>query len=94
MKQFGAENSVMVMFHAWLGNVQKASDPYGGRFIGSGPGKVGPPPGYVVGGTNGSMKRYVNNLNWWESPWEFSEPCLNYQGPCASLLTYLALRAR
>jgi hypothetical protein len=93
LKEFGAENSVMVMFHAWLGNAQKASDPYGGKFIGSGPGKVGPPPGYVVGGANGSMKRYVAGLNWWENPWEFNEPCLNYQGPCASLLAYLALKS-
>ena len=90
MKAFGAEHSVMVMFHAWLGNVnEKAS----AKYIGEGEGKIGPPPGYVVGGANGGMKRYVNDLDWRRNPWEFSEPCISYQGPCTALLSYFGLRA-
>jgi len=94
MKQFGAEHSVMVMFHAWLGNANKASDPYGGKFIGEGPGKIGPPPGFVVGGANGGMKRYVNTLDWRQKPWEFNEPCISYQSPCVILLSYFALKVQ
>jgi hypothetical protein len=94
MKPFGAEHSVMIMFHSWLGNASKEKDPYGGKFIGEGPGKVGPPPGYVVGGVNGSMKRYVDTLDWRQNPWEFNEPCITYQSPCAALLSYFALRVK
>jgi hypothetical protein len=90
MKQFGAENSVMVMFHSWVG---KDNDPQSARYIGEGPGKIGPFPGMVVGGANGGMKRYVNVLDWRQSPWEFNEPCITYQSPCASLLVYVGLKA-
>jgi len=91
MKQFGAEHSVMVMFHAWLGNPSKQNDPYGGKFVGEGPGKVGPPPGYVVGGANGGMRHYLDSLSGGK-PWEFSEPCLSYQSPCVILLSYFGQR--
>ena len=91
MKQFGAEHSAMVMFHAWLGNI---NSPASAQYIGEGPGKIGPPPGYVVGGVNGGMKRYINDLDWRKSPWEFNEPCISYQGPCTALLGYFALKVR
>jgi hypothetical protein len=91
MKAFGAENSVMVMFHAWVGN---ASSPASQKYIGDGEGKIGPFPGMVVGGVNGSMKKYVNNLDWRQNPWEFNEPCITYQSSCASLINYFGLKAR
>jgi len=93
MKAFGAERSVMVMFHSWLGNPSKQREPYGGQFVGEGPGKIGPPPGFIVGGANGGMRRYVDSLNTGLKPWEFNEPCLSYQSPCAILLGYFGLRA-
>lgn len=92
MKKFGAQNSIMIMFHSWLGNDGKKNDPYGGKFIGEGPDKVGPAPGYVVGGPNGSMKKYVMGLHWTQSPWEYNEPCLGYQGACNMLVTYFAYK--
>jgi hypothetical protein len=91
MKSFGAENSVMVMFHSWVGS---ANSKEGQRYIGEGEGKIGPFPGMVVGGVNGNMKRYVNNLDWRQNPWEFNEPCITYQSSCASLLNYFGLKAR
>lgn len=94
MKQFGAENSAMIMFHGWLGNNAMANDPYGGKFIGEGPGKIGPPPGFVVGGPNGHIKKYVYGLHFSKKPWEYNEPCLGYQGPCASLMTYFAFKVK
>ena len=94
MRLLGVERSVMIMHHGWLGNAGKARDPYGGRFIGEGAGKVGPPPGYVVGGVNGGMTRYVDSLDWRKKPWEFNEPCLTYQSPCVILLSYFAMKAR
>jgi hypothetical protein len=90
MKEFGAENSVMVMFHSWLGPPDKRNDPYASRFIGEGPGKIGPPPGYVVGGANGGMKRYNNTLD--NEPWVFSEPDIDYQAPVAILIGYFGLK--
>jgi hypothetical protein len=90
MKRFGAENSVMVMFHSWVG---KDGDAKSARYIGEGPGKVGPFPGMVVGGVNGNMKRYTHELNWTKNPWEFNEPDITYQSPCATLLCYFALKA-
>ena len=48
----------------------------------------------VVGGVNGGMKRYVQGLNWQASPWEFNEPDITYQSPCATLLTYFALKVK
>ena len=63
------------------------------KYIGDGPGKIGPFPGMVVGGPNGSMKRYVEGLNWQASPWEFNEPDITYQSPCCQLLGYFALKS-
>ena len=91
MKALGAENSVMVMFHAWVGkDGEKAS----AKYIGEGEGRIGPFPGMVVGGVNGGMKRYVDVLDWRQNPWEFNEPCLSYQASCASLINYFGLKAR
>lgn len=91
LKALGAENSVMVMFHAWVG---KADDKAGAKYIGEGEGKIGPFPGMVVGGVNGSMKRYIDDLDWRQNPWEFNEPCLSYQASCASLLNYFGLKGK
>jgi len=90
-KDLGAENSAMVMFHSWLGNPNHR-DPkqFGWKFIGEGPGKVGPPPGYVVGGPNGGMKKYRNDLEF--GCWEFNEPCLSYQGPVTALISYFGYK--
>ncbi len=90
MKPLGAENSIMVMFHSWVGADGNANS---AKYIGEGPGKVGPFPGMVVGGPNGSMKRYVEGLNWQASPWEFNEPDITYQSPCCQLLGYFALKS-
>ena len=46
------------------------------------------------GGANGSMKRYVDELDWRKSHWEFNEPCLTYQTPCAAVLVYVGLRQK
>jgi len=91
MKQFGAERSVTVMFHSWVG---KDNDKFSAKYIGEGEGKLGPFPGMVVGGVNGSMKRYEYGLNWTKSPWEFSEPDITYQSPCVTLLGYFALKVK
>ena len=91
MKSFGAENSVMVMFHSWVG---KDNDPFSAKYVGEGNGKIGPFPGMVVGGVNGGMKRYVSGLDWRASPWEFNEPDITYQSPCATLLAYFALKVK
>ena len=91
MKALGAENSVMVMFHAWVGNFSAKE---GQKYIGEGEGKIGPFPGMVVGGVNGGMKKYINNLDWRQNPWEFNEPCITYQSSCASLLMYFGLKGR
>jgi hypothetical protein len=88
MKRFGAERSAVVMFHAWVGADGKKP---GEKYIGEGPGKIGPFPGMVVGGANGGMKKYVNVLDWRQKPWEFNEPCITYQSPCAALLGYFAM---
>jgi hypothetical protein len=48
----------------------------------------------VVGGVNGGMKRYVSDLDWRKSPWEFSEPDITYQSPCVTLLGYFALKVK
>ncbi|GMV80346.1 MAG: hypothetical protein AMXMBFR7_15300 [Planctomycetota bacterium] len=91
MKRYGAENSAMVMFHAWVGADGK---PESAKFIGEGPGKVGPFPGTVVGGVNGSMKRYTTELHWTKNPWEFTENDITYQSPCATLLAYFGLKMK
>jgi hypothetical protein len=46
----------------------------------------------VVGGVNGGMKRYTDELHWTKNPWEFNEPDITYQSPCATLLCYFALK--
>ncbi|MCY3022429.1 MAG: glycoside hydrolase family 9 protein [Planctomycetota bacterium] len=91
MKQFGAEHSVMVMFHSWVG---KDNDKFSAKYIGEGEGKLGPFPGLVVGGVNGGMKRYEYGLHWTKNPWEFNEPDITYQSPCITLLGYFALKAK
>ena len=91
MKAFGAENSVMVMFHQWVGSVGSKESQ---KYIGEGEGKIGPFPGMVVGGVNGGMKKYVDNLDWRQNPWEFNEPCITYQSSCASLINYFGLKAK
>ena len=91
MKAFGAEDSIMVMFHSWVG---KDNDKFSAKYVGEGEGKLGPFPGMVVGGVNGGMKRYVQGLNWQAAPWEFNEPDITYQSPCATVLTYFALKVK
>ncbi len=91
MKSFGAENSVMVMFHSWVG---KDNDKASEKYIGEGPGKIGPFPGMVVGGVNGGMKKYVDDLDWRKKCWEFNEPCLTYQSPCAAMMIYCGLKLK
>jgi len=94
MKAFGVERSAMIMHHGWLGIESKKGDAYGGRFIGEGPGKIGPPPGYVVGGVNGGMKKYIDELDWRKKHWEYNEPCISYQSPCVILFDYFARKVR
>jgi hypothetical protein len=76
MKSFGAEKSATVMFHGWVGN---ANSPEGAKYIGEGAGKIGPFPGYVIGGPNGGAKKLVEDLDWRKNPWEFTEPDIMYQ---------------
>jgi hypothetical protein len=84
MKSFGAEHSAMVMFHTWVGNINR---PAGAKYIGEGPGKIGPFPGMVIGGVNGSMKRLVEDLDWRKAPWEYTEPDIRYQVAACQLLS-------
>jgi endoglucanase len=85
MKSFGVERSAMVMFHSWVGN---ANSPSGKKYIGEGPGKIGPFPGYVIGGPNGGMTRLIEDpdLDWRKNPWEFNEPDIMYQSQCLRVL--------
>jgi hypothetical protein len=76
MKSFGAEHSSFVMFHSWVGNAYK---PAGAKYIGEGEGKIGPFPGMVIGGVNGSMKKLIEDLDWRKNPWEYTEPDIIYQ---------------
>ena len=89
MKTLGAENSMMIMFHSWVG---ADGNPNAVKYIGEGAGKIGPFPGMIVGGPNGSMKRYVEGLHWTLNPWEFNEPDITYQSPCCQLLGYFAFK--
>ena len=84
MQSFGAEHSALVMFHGWVGLDRSV---YGARYIGEGPGKIGPFPGYVIGGPNGSMKKLVEVLDWRQKPWEFTEPDIAYQAAVCQLLS-------
>ena len=49
---------------------------------------------WVVGGVNGGMKRYVDVLDWRRKHWEYNEPCLTYQSPCAAMLIYYGLKLK
>ncbi|MCW8128973.1 MAG: glycoside hydrolase family 9 protein [Planctomycetota bacterium] len=91
LKSIGAENSIMVMFHSWVGADGK---PASAKYIGEGEGKVGPFPGMVVGGPNGGMKVYVEGLHWTKKPWEYNEPDITYQSPCVQLLAYFAYKGK
>jgi endoglucanase len=84
MKGFGAEHSALVMFHNWVGNV---GSPYGAKYIGEGEGKIGPFPGMVIGGVNGSMKKLIEDLDWRKNPWEYNEPDIAYQVAVCQLLS-------
>ncbi|HEX5324566.1 MAG TPA: glycoside hydrolase family 9 protein, partial [Capsulimonadaceae bacterium] len=86
----GAEHSAMVMFHSWVGNFY-SKNPDAQKYIGDGPGKIGPFPGMVVGGVQPTMKHYINDLDWHHNPWEWNEPDIGYQAPCATLVAYFAL---
>jgi nitroreductase len=83
MKMYGAERSAMIMFHTWVGN---ENSKYGARYVGEGEGKIGPFPGIVIGGPNGSMKRMVEDLDWRKNPWEYTEPDIMYQSQCLRML--------
>ena len=89
LKALGAERSAMVMHHGWVGNENSKA---GRKYVGEGPGKIGPFPGMVVGGANGGMKKYIDVLYWRKKHWEFNEPCLTYQSPCAAMMIYVALK--
>jgi len=86
MKSFGAEHSAVVMFHGWVGN---ATSKYSQKYIGEGPGKIGPFPGYIIGGPNGSMKKLIEDedLDWRKAPWEFTEPDIGYQSQVMRLMS-------
>jgi hypothetical protein len=84
MKSFGAEHSAFVMFHSWVGNAYK---PAGAKYIGEGEGKLGPFPGMVIGGVNGSMKKLIEDLDWRKNPWEYTEPDIAYQVAACQLLS-------
>jgi len=86
MQSFGVERSAMVMFHGWVGN---ATSKYSAQYIGAGPGKIGPFPGYVIGGPNGSMKKLIEDedLDWRKAPWEFTEPDIGYQAQVLRLMS-------
>ena len=84
MKSFGAEHSAVVMFHTWVGNENSRS---GAKYVGEGEGKIGPFPGMLIGGVNGSMKRMVEVLDWRQNPWEFTEPDIGYQVSACQLLS-------
>ena len=73
----------MVMFHMWVGHDNNA---FGAKYVGEGDGKIGPFPGIVIGGVNGSMKRMVEVLDWRQNPWEFTEPDIAYQASVLQLL--------
>lgn len=92
LKSIGAEHSAMVMFHSWVGNFY-SQNPDAQKYIGEGPGKIGPFPGMVVGGVQPTMKHYINDLDWHDNPWEWNEPDIGYQAPCATLIAYFALCA-
>lgn len=85
LASLGVQNSAVVMFHSWVGN---AGAPNGQKYIGVGDGKIGPFPGMVVGGVQPNMKTYVNSLDWRLNPWEWNEPDIGYQAPCATLIAY------
>ncbi len=93
MGSLGAENSVTELLHYWFGD--------GSEYDGLSDGKVGPPPGYLVGGPNvwysGStsppagqpaLKSYLdwNGVSVEESSWEISEPAIYYQSAYVRLL--------
>lgn len=84
MKSFGAERSSFIMFHNWVGNV---NSPSGAKYIGEGEGKIGPFPGMVIGGVNGSMKKLIEDLDWRKNPWEYNEPDIAYQVAVCQLLS-------
>ena len=92
MRSFGAEHSVMVMFHSWVGNNGK---PAGAKYIGEGEGKIGPFPGFVIGGPNKEgginspdvpMKHLVEDLDWRHNSYQWLEPDIIYQSDVLRLL--------
>jgi hypothetical protein len=88
MKSFGVEQSAMVMFHGWVGNENSA---YGQKYVGEAEGKlpagkIGPFPGYVIGGAKDGMRKLVEVLDWRQSPWEWTEPDIGYQAQVLRLM--------
>jgi hypothetical protein len=47
-----------------------------------------------MGGVNGGMKKYGDDLDWRKKCWEFNEPCLTYQSPCAAMMIYCGLKLK
>jgi hypothetical protein len=72
MKEFGAEDSVMVLHHAWLGPTAA--------------GNPAPPPGFLVGGASGGIKSFSTRPD--EESWAYIEPNIDYQAPAAVLIGY------
>ena len=85
----------MVMFHGSVGNINSQ---YSHRYIGEGPGKIGPFSGYVIGGPNGNMKRLVEdeNLDWRKNPGNSTNPisCPNPNARVCSALSSRPSRAQ
>ena len=93
MRPFGAEHATCVMFHSWFGNPgHQDKTKFGYKYIGEGEGKLGPPPGYIVGGANGGMRTYYNGLG--GEPWVYNENCLGYQGQCTALIGYFGYKVK
>jgi hypothetical protein len=62
----------MVLHHAWLGP--------------SAAGNPAPPPGFLVGGASGGMKRFTTSPD--DEPWVYIEPNIDHQAPAAVLIGY------
>lgn len=95
LRGHGAENSCMIMCHCWLGNATATNSV---KYLGDGPGRIGPPPGYVTAGP-GPGSKFADNLppmkkfttvNGWAST-VYTEPLISMQANCAALLAYFGL---
>ncbi|MDW3648840.1 MAG: glycoside hydrolase family 9 protein [Bacteroidia bacterium] len=96
MKDFGAENSINEIYHAWFGD--------GTVYDNAQTSSVGPVPGYLSGGPNPSyapsqgyfsppqdqpaQKSYLDwNTSWPQDSWQITEPAIYYQAAYIHLLS-------